>query len=44
MRETNAVGLAVAVLSEGSLDWEDEGDEVGIYEEVGGIREPDRVD
>lgn len=42
MRETNAGGLAVAVAVsiEGSL--EDEGDEVEIYEEVGGVREPDR--
>jgi len=39
MQETNAGGLAVAVLSEESLGWEDEGDEVEIYEEVG---EPDR--
>ena len=40
MRETNAGGLAVAVSIEGSL--EDEGDEMEIYEEVGGVREPDR--
>jgi len=32
----------VAVLSEGSLCWEEEGDEVEIYEEVGGVHEPDR--
>jgi len=45
MRETNAGGLAVAVSIGGSLGSEDEGDEVEIYaEEVGGVREPDRVD
>ena len=38
MREMNAGGLAVVMLSEGSLGWEDE---VEIYEEV---CEPDRVD
>jgi hypothetical protein len=32
-------GASVAVSSEGSLGWEDEGDEVEIYEEV---REPGR--
>jgi len=45
MRETNAGGFAVAVSIGGSLGSEDEGDEVEIYaEEVGGVREPDRVD
>jgi len=39
--ETNAGGLAVAVLSEGSLCWEEESDEVEIYE-VGGVCESDR--
>jgi len=42
MQETNAGGLAVAVSIGGSLGSEDEGDEVEIYEEVGGVREPDR--
>jgi len=42
MQETNAGGLAVAVSIEGSLRWEDQGAEVEIYTEIGGVREPDR--
>jgi len=44
MRETNASGLGVAMSIEGSLGCAGEGDEVEIYTEVGGVRDPDRVD